>query len=160
LIVVCGLPGVGKTTVAERIADRLDARLLRTDVVRKERHPDPDYTGAETEAVYDEVVDRAGAVAAAGEHVVVDGTFRERRYRRRAAEAAEAAGAGFRIVKVECDEGIVRERIESRTDDASDADYGVHELLRTEFDPVTADHATVDNSDDPGETAARVEQLF
>ena len=36
LVVVCGLPGVGKSTVAGVVSDRLEASRLRTDVVRKE----------------------------------------------------------------------------------------------------------------------------
>ena len=35
LVVVCGPPGVGKTTVAGMIAERLGAARLRTDVVRE-----------------------------------------------------------------------------------------------------------------------------
>ncbi|PSQ47007.1 kinase, partial [Halobacteriales archaeon SW_6_65_15] len=59
LIVVCGLPGVGKTTVAEAIAERVDGRLLRTDVIRKEIISDPDYTAEESRMVYGELFERA-----------------------------------------------------------------------------------------------------
>lgn len=59
LVVVCGLPGTGKTTVATEVADRVGGRLLRTDVVRKDLVDDPDYTDAETRRVYDELLDRA-----------------------------------------------------------------------------------------------------
>jgi len=35
LIIVCGLPGTGKTSLARKIAEKIYAVLLRTDVVRK-----------------------------------------------------------------------------------------------------------------------------
>ncbi|MCF2241345.1 AAA family ATPase, partial [Halobacterium salinarum] len=44
LVVVCGLPGTGKTTVSGHAAETLDAELLRTDVVRTDLFPEPDYT--------------------------------------------------------------------------------------------------------------------
>lgn len=36
LIIICGLPGTGKTTTAKKIAAKTNSVLLRTDVVRKE----------------------------------------------------------------------------------------------------------------------------
>lgn len=159
LIVVCGLPGVGKTSVARRITDRTGGTLLRTDVVRKELHPDPSYTADETESVYDELFDRARALAADGP-VVLDGTFREARHRSRAKRAAEAVGSEFRLVKVECEEAVVRERIAARTGDESDADFEIHRRLREQFDPVGVDHAVVDNSASRDRTMARVDRLF
>jgi hypothetical protein len=52
LVVVCGLPGVGKTTVAGMVADRFGAETLRTDVVREELIAEPTYTDEERDAVY------------------------------------------------------------------------------------------------------------
>src|SRR6056297_1413041 len=90
LVVVCGLPGVGKTTVAEDIAERLDGRLLRTDVIRKEILPDPDYTEEEARMVYREMFDRAREEVEDGGSVVLDGTFKDTRYRNRATVVSES----------------------------------------------------------------------
>lgn len=145
-VVVCGLPGAGKTTVAEEIADRTDAELLRTDVVRKEMVPDPAYTPEETRRAYDELFERAAAVVEAGGAVVLDGTFRQERFRAEARTVAADVDATFDLVKVECSEEVVRERIAEREGDESDADFDVHELLREEFETVDAPDLTVDNS--------------
>ncbi|WP_240318880.1 AAA family ATPase [Halorussus rarus] len=160
LIVVCGLPGVGKTTVAEDIADRLDGRLLRTDVVRKELLTDPDYTEEESRMVYRELFDRASEIVEAGRSAVLDGTFKDAGDRDRAAELSESLGAEFRLVKVECAEDVVRERIARREGDASDADFEVHELYREQFDAIATDHVTVDNSDGRDATARQVDEAF
>jgi predicted kinase len=155
LVVVCGLPGTGKTTVAREITERLDARLLRTDVVRKDLFDDPAYTEAETEAVYAELFDRATA-ALADESVVLDATFRTEAFRTGAREAAQSADAAFRLVGVKCADEVVRERIHARSDDASDADVAVYEQFRETYDPVEDADLVVDNS---GELAATFDQL-
>ncbi|USZ67357.1 AAA family ATPase [Halorussus salilacus] len=160
LVVVCGLPGVGKTTVAETIADRVDGRLLRTDVVRKEILTDPDYTEEESRMVYDELFGRARATIEGGDSVVLDGTFQDEERREKAASLSEVLDAEFRLVKVECDVGVVKKRIRSREGDESDADFEVHEMYRETFDPLARDHVTVDNSDGLESTLRQVDEHF
>lgn len=43
IIVICGLPGVGKTTLAKEIALLVNAVLLSTDKIRKELLSRPTY---------------------------------------------------------------------------------------------------------------------
>ncbi len=162
LAVTCGLPGVGKTTVAETVADRIDAVLYRTDVVRKELLSEPEYTEEETRMVYEELLDRGRRAVEDGHDAVLDGTFFKERYRDLARETAAAADAdvAFRLVKVECAESVVRERIRARTDDASDADFDVYQLHKDSFEPVAGDHVTVDNSDGMAATRRQVAEHF
>jgi len=160
LVVVCGVPGVGKTTVAERVAERLDAELFRTDVVRKELDPDPSYTEAETERVYEEIVRRGREAAIDGPGAVLDGTFKERHLRERVDAAVEGVAVDPRYVKVECDERVVRERIDRRQDDESDADYEVHQLFKQTFESLERPHVTVDNSGDLAATRRQVDRHF
>ncbi|MFB6068913.1 MAG: AAA family ATPase [Halobacterium sp.] len=160
LVVVCGLPGVGKTTVSEHARDALDGDLYRTDVVRKELFPDPDYTPEEREAVYAELFERAAATLRDGRSVVLDGTFKNREHRGQARRTAQAVGVPLSLVKVACDEDVVRERIRARTGDASDADFEVHQQYREEFDPIAGPFARVDNSGRLDETLAQVEALL
>lgn len=160
LVVVCGLPGAGKTTVAETIADRLDATLLRTDVVRKDILPDPDYTEEETRMVYGELFQRGHDEIERGGSVVFDGTFKSGTFRRRAQSLADALDVTFRMVKVECTEDVVRERIAAREDDASDADFEIHTMFREQFEPIAMEHVTVDNSDGLDRTQRQVRAYF
>ncbi|WP_128904983.1 AAA family ATPase [Halorubrum amylolyticum] len=159
LVVVCGLPGVGKTTVAERIADRVGGEVLRTDVIRKELFDEPAYTDAETEAVYAELIDRAGDRVAEGSAVVLDATFADARFRADARETGERAADGLALVEVECDEAVVERRIERR-DGISDADFEVHLHFKELFDRIETDHVVVDNSGDQAETFAQVDAAF
>jgi len=159
LAVVCGLPGVGKSTVAERVAAHLDAEVLRTDVIRKELFEDPAYTDAETEAVYAELIDRARDRVADGRAAVLDATFADARFRADVREMGERAAGSFDLVEVECDQSVVRRRIERR-DGISDADFEVHLHFKRVFDGIETDHVVVDNSGGEAETAAQVDAAF
>ncbi|ERH13341.1 MAG: putative kinase [halophilic archaeon J07HB67] len=157
LVVVCGPPGVGKTTVAGAAATHLDATVLRTDVVRKELFPEPTYADGETAAVYEELLDRGRELVTAGGSVVLDGTFRTVALRRRAVSAARECGAQPRVFRVVCGEAVVRERLAARETDASDADFEIHRQIRREFEPVDRDHHRIDNSGAASDTHRQVE---
>lgn len=160
LIVVCGLPGVGKSTVAGWIADRVDGVHLRTDEIRKELFPDPEYSAAETETVYETMFDRGRAALARGRSAVLDATFKRRRHRGDAPRVAREMDVPWRLVKVDAEPAVVRERISARTDDVSDADVDIYEQFRAEFEPIQYDHAVVDNSADFATTERRLEERF
>lgn len=159
LAVVCGLPGVGKSTVSRAIADRLDASVLRTDVIRKDLYADPSYTTAETVSVYDELLTRAFDHLDVGESVVLDATFKTSERRIQARDLATQVGARFRLVRVECDEAVLERRIRER-DGVSDADFDVHVEFRDRFEPVELDHLVVDNSGSTAATEDRVARAF
>lgn len=146
LIICCGLPGVGKSTVSEYATKRLGATRYRTDEVRYDLFDDPEYTPAEMRKTYDELLDRVRAELVSGADIVVDGTFKQPRERERAAAIAEETGATVRFVRVTCPEDVVQERIEQRTNDASDADLSVYYELRDQFEPIAREHLVIDNS--------------
>jgi predicted kinase len=160
LVVVCGVPGTGKTTVAELVADRLDAALLRTDVVRQDVVDDPTYTDAERQRVYDALFERARERLQAGETVVLDGTFSRDQYRRAAMDLAADCGVDRRVLRVRCDPEVARTRVAERTDDESEADVDVYEELRQEFESLALDHEVVDNSGTLAATESQVDALF
>lgn len=160
LVAVCGVPGVGKTTVARAVARRLEAELLRTDVVRKEILPDPEYTEEETRMVYRELFDRSRETVEGGDNVVLDGTFRSKRFRDGAASVSGRTNANFRLVKVECSPDVVKQRIAQRENDESDADFEIHVKYREKFEPLERDHETVDNSGTLEDTQKQVRRLF
>lgn len=160
LVVVCGLPGVGKTTVSAEITARIDATRLRTDVVRTDLFPDPDYTEEEAWAVYRELIDRARDLLERGEPVVLDATFHRAAYRDLALELARDTGVDLRVVKVECDDAVVRRRIAQREGDESDATVEVYELFRDTYEPLDLGHETVDNSGGLEATLEQVGRLF
>jgi aminoglycoside phosphotransferase family enzyme/predicted kinase len=152
LVLVGGLPGTGKSTVAGRLAEQVEMTVLSSDRIRKELTGlDPSTPGAEayctgryvpemTERVYAELLDRAGALLAHGESVVLDASWTSAEHRRRAATLAERSHAG--IVPIRCHAPAevsaqrLRDRAESGSADAvSDADQRVAEAMSADQDP-------------------------
>ena len=146
LIVYCGLPGVGKSTAAAYTAKQCAANRYRTDEVRKELFDEPQYTDAEDDRTYEELLDRARSVLLDDEDVVLDATFGCRRHRNLACRVAADAEADSRFVHVTCDQSVVERRIAERTDTVSDADVEIYRQLRAAFDPFEREHVEIDNS--------------
>lgn len=91
LYVVCGLPGVGKTTVSTELAERTGDELLRSDVVRSDVVVDPSYTPGEIRRVYDELFERARQRLSTDGGAVLDATFGRTELRDRAATRGQVA---------------------------------------------------------------------
>ncbi len=74
-ILICGLPGSGKTWLAGLLVLRLEGAHLRTDRIRRELFPVRSYTAEETKAVYGELLRRAEQALGKGRSTVLDGTY-------------------------------------------------------------------------------------
>jgi predicted kinase len=158
LVVCCGLPGVGKSTVSEYTAEQLSATRYRTDEIRHELFEEPSYTSVEGRRTYDELFERTREQLDAGRSVVVDGTFKNTSVRDRVTAIGEETSATVRFVHVTCPPAVVRERIRARTGDASDADVSVYQKHREQFEPLACDHISIDNSGDLAETYRQVDR--
>jgi predicted kinase len=148
VFVVAGEPGVGKSKVAKHIAKRTDGKRLATDVIRKDLFgPEPEYTREESQAVYDEMFDRAKNFLTRGKGVVLDATFMLASGRERANRLAQkfTDPYDFTIVRVICDEDIAIRRIKER-EGISDADTDVYRSIRDRFEDIELPHVTIDNS--------------
>lgn len=153
LILVCGLPGTGKTTVAEAIAKKTKARILSTDIIRKDLVSRPSYGEQEKEMVYGMLFSMAEMMLKDGKNVLLDGTFYKEALRKRAEEIAARAGSEFRVVEVVCDEKTIRQRLEKRCNAAcascaSDANFEVYMKVKKIFEPVRGRHFVIDTGKD------------
>jgi aminoglycoside phosphotransferase family enzyme/predicted kinase len=138
LVLVGGLPGAGKSTLAQALGEREGFALLRSDVVRKElagpRDPEAStasfargiYTPQWTERTYTECLRRAAALLFEGRRVVVDASFRAEANRRLFLDLAAQSCVPAVFLLCRADPSLVRARLESRRDDASDADWSVY----------------------------------
>ena len=160
LIIVSGLQGAGKTTVARRISERANAVLLRTDVIRKELMETPEYTEDAKQKAYEEMFSQARKLLDEKRNVVLDATFRMEKYREQARRAAGEAGTDFEIVEVVCSEAAAQKRIEERTGDESEAQFEQYLQSKRLFEPITEKHATVDNSGSLADLEGQLDKLF
>jgi hypothetical protein len=148
LIVICGLSGTGKSTVARAVARRLDAAVLSSDVVRKElAGMDPQervleefreglYSGEMTARTYQALLDAAREHLLAGRSVVIDATYTRRDDRRDAFRLARETGAQAACVEVSASESAIRERLAGRLArgrDASDARWEIYIKQKRRF---------------------------
>lgn len=148
LIIVCGLPGTGKSTLAAALAGRRGAALLSSDVIRKRMFPAPSYSEEEKERVYGEMAEMCRKALREGRDVVADATFYKKSMRERfLGLAGESRTAAFIILCV-IDERRARERIGARgRGGPSDADFAVHLRMKREFEPIEdseGEHAEID----------------
>ena len=147
LALVGGLPGTGKSTIAGALADRCGAVLLSSDRVRKELAGlDPTdsatagfreglYSTDHTEALYRHLLERADALLARGESVVVDASWTSSRHR--AAAGALAARLSSDLIALECraPAEVAAQRIHSRGATASDATADIAVAMAAAADP-------------------------
>jgi aminoglycoside phosphotransferase family enzyme/predicted kinase len=132
LVLVGGLPGTGKTTLARNLAGQGGFEVIRSDVVRKELttgHGGDIYTPEWTERTYTECLGRAAALVFEGKRVIVDATFREDRRRVAFLTAAKDLGVPGLLLVCEAPPEAVRQRLAARTGDASDANWAVYRKL-------------------------------
>ena len=103
---ITGLPGSGKTTIAEKVAVALGAKHLQLDRVRKVLTPNPDYSEKERGIVYASLAYMAYLLVDSGISVVIDGTANRREYR----DLARKLIPRFIEVYVECPIEVCMER--------------------------------------------------
>jgi predicted kinase len=161
LVVMNGPSGTGKTTISQRLLEKLPAVRIRTDVERKRLHgyaPDAAtgsavdsaiYGADATRRTYDHLTAHAEAIAGAGYTALLDGTFLRRRQRDRVRELAARLDVPFVIAAVEVPEAVLRRRVVARASegrDASEATPAVLERQLAQREPLAAEeraHAVV-----------------
>lgn len=133
LVVVGGLPGSGKTTVAAALARAHGAVHLSSDLVRKHLAGIPPETpmgSAPGEGLYDEhvtagtyraLLDEAAGVLGHGRTVVLDATFADERWREAAREMARRSSAEVLELRCTLDHDLADARLLSRVGGPSDA---------------------------------------
>lgn len=149
LIIICGLPGSGKSSLARKLKTRLPAAYLNSDIVRKQIFKKPMYTPEEKKRVYDEIVNQAEKMLLRGKNVIVDATFYTRRYRQLMAGTAKGAGSEYRMILCTLPEAMTKERLEKRersSKSVSDANYGIYLKLKERFEPIEGDFLEIDCS--------------
>ncbi len=151
LIVMSGLPGTGKTSVAEELAGHLDVEKLTTDELRRRMDTHPDYSKKHKRSVYAALMKEAGKRLEQGDSVILDGTFFKRDMRRQAEELTRDRHDVFFLIEVICPEDIVKERIEQRYQagtDASEADFNVYKIMQKQFEKIDHPSFVVDTRDE------------
>jgi predicted kinase len=149
LVLVGGLPGTGKSTLAAALADATGWSLLRSDEVRKDvagmAHTEAAisapgeglYRPELTEATYATVLERARTALHLGESVILDASWSAARHREAAAEVADATASGLVELCCTAPATLAERRIRNRLaagGDPSDATPDVAAAMAGRFD--------------------------
>jgi aminoglycoside phosphotransferase family enzyme/predicted kinase len=136
LLLVAGLPGTGKSTLARAVAAQAGFTVLRSDVIRKElagNTTEPLYTPAWSRRTYDECRRRAEALLFEGRRVLVDANFRREEQRRLFVDLAARWAVPLLLLVCRATPNVIQQRLQGRRGDASDADWAVFQQLAREW---------------------------
>jgi aminoglycoside phosphotransferase family enzyme/predicted kinase len=129
LILMSGLSGSGKTTVARELAPKINAIHLRSDAVRKHlagipldfRGDDSLYTSEMTDRTYHRLLELGKMLVSQGYSTILDAKFDRRIWREKALEIAESEAVPCQIIYCTAPVAMLRDRLTQRTGDISDA---------------------------------------
>jgi predicted kinase len=156
LIIMHGLSGSGKTTIAQTLLESLGAVRLRSDVERKRLHgleaqtkTDSEldagiYAPGETERTYNRLAELACQVIAADYPVIVDAAFLACQQRDLFCRLARVMAVPFAIISCTAPEMVLRDRIgrrEREGKDASEAGLAVLKWQLAAQEPLGEDEA-------------------
>lgn len=161
IVLVGGLPGTGKTTLAGRIADELGYVVLSSDRIRKELagldplEPAPAayledlYTPANTAAVYAELLGRAELLLGRGESVVLDASWSSALWRTAATHLAERTHSRLTLLRCQAPTDLAAGRMTHRRG-PSDATADVAQAMGAAGDAWPEAHSIDTSADAPG----------
>jgi predicted kinase len=171
LVITCGLPATGKSTLAKGVAARGGFEVLSSDIVRKElagvepgEHRYEEfrrgiYTSEVTRQTYEALFERARELLEAGKPVVLDASFLRRDQRRAARRLAADAGAQFACLYLPIEDDEARRRITRRVKagtDPSDARWQTYTAQKRRFQkPVEVPPDRLITIDSSGSAATR-----
>ena len=161
LVLVGGLPGTGKSTLAAGLERELGMCVVRSDELRKALGPAPSWTQDEmdfcrglyapavTDATYERMRSEAKVALSLGESVVLDASWSDPDQRQLARVLAASLHADVVEIRCELPEEIAIERLRARMSaggDASDATPAIAALMaaRTALWP---EAHTIDSTD-------------
>ncbi len=151
IIIVFGLPGSGKSYFASKLAKKLQARYVNSDMIRNQLFAVKEYTLEEKIKVYNEMIKEMKKAILQNENVILDATFYKKSIRNKLSEAVKEYGQSILFIEVWADKKVIIERL-SKKRQYSDADYAVHLYIKKVFEPMKRDHlilrSTQENIDD------------
>ncbi len=142
IIVVMGLPGSGKSYFASRLAEKLGAEYVNSDRLRKDLFPNRSYSEFEKSKVYEVLLEKMEAAVSGGKKQVLDATFHTNKVREPFIVKSKGA---ITFIEVRAEEDLIKGRLKEKRL-FSEADYGVYQLIRQQWEPMARPHLTLQST--------------
>lgn len=146
VVVLIGLPGAGKTCVAEALERELGLHRICRDGIRAAMFPRCEFSPAEKKAANQAALRALEVNCALGRNSVLDGrTFSKLRERLEIEDHTQRWGARTIAVWIDCPVELARARVaQSGPHPAGDRSVDLVDLVASRFDPPAAGCLVVD----------------
>jgi len=138
IVLGAGLPGVGRSTRLKILAKKIKAKVLDSDIIRKEIFKKLDYRQKAKLKVYQEMMKRAEKILKSGQSVILDATFSKKIYQQLAINLAKRLKVNYFLIEFYCSDKIAKQRLLKRAKEksVSQADWQVYQKIKKEFEPI------------------------
>ena len=164
LIVMAGLPGTGKSTLAQALAEALPAVVLDKDRVRSALFPPQaiEFSAAQDDFCIDVMLQTAAYLLHRDAHrrIILDGrTFSRRDHVETVVRAAVHLHTPLKLIHCVCRDETALERLAqdraSGSHPAANRDAQLYFTIKARFEPLTIPHLVVDTTN-PLETCLAI----
>ena len=157
LVIIAGLPGAGKSTLARALAERVGGAVVDKDPIRAALFApgDIEYSASQDDFVMELMLQTAAYLLRkdSSRMVFLDGrTFSQAYQRRRAMEFALDLGTPWRVIECVCSEASAKKRLEedarTRRHPAANRTWELYERVRASFEAIQEPKIMIDTDRD------------
>jgi len=150
-VLVCGLPGAGKSYFSRHLAEKIQGVIVESDAMRTMLWQSPTHSARESNYLFSAIYLLIEELLRDGITVIHDATNLVEQHRERLYRICERIGVKIIVVWVEAPRAVILERLRGRAMgvdpmDSSEADWSVYEKMKTRVERIRRNYYAVDTS--------------